>query len=323
MASSAKQGENAVVALLKKTAESALFNNFIIGIILAAGVVVGIQTYPSMKGNATLGMLDSLILWIFVAEIFIKMGAEGGKPWRYFLDPWNVFDFVIVAVCFLPGETSFAAVLRLARLLRVLKLVRALPRLQVLVSALLKSIPSMFYISLLLGLLFYLYGVLGTFLYQDNDPVHFEDLETGLLTMYRVSTLEDWTDVMYINMFGCHEYGYDDSARVPCDKEKALALVGEDGINWSAALFFSSFTLLATMIILNLFIGVIMTGMEEAQKEVDNLDRIDSGNTPSVRLKDISTALDGLQAELKRLASELDEGKGADHQADTGDSSNA
>ena len=307
MASSGKQGDTAVVALLKKTAESPLFNNFIIGVILAAGIVVGIQTYPSMKGNATLGMLDSVILWIFVAEILIKMGAEGGKPWRYFLDPWNVFDFLIVAVCFLPGETSFAAVLRLARLLRVLKLVRALPRLQVLVSALLKSIPSMFYISLLLGLLFYLYGVLGTFLYQDNDPVHFEDLETGLLTMYRVSTLEDWTDVMYINMFGCHEYGYDDSSRIACDKEKALALVGEDGINWSAAFFFSSFTLLATMIILNLFIGVIMTGMEEAQKEVDNLDRKDAENTPAKQVEEISARLEELQKELKSLGSKLED----------------
>jgi len=305
VASSGKQGDTAVVALLKKTAESPLFNNFIIGVILAAGIVVGIQTYPSMKGNATLGMLDSVILWIFVAEILIKMGAEGGKPWRYFLDPWNVFDFLIVAVCFLPGETSFAAVLRLARLLRVLKLVRALPRLQVLVSALLKSIPSMFYISLLLGLLFYLYGVLGTFLYQDNDPVHFEDLETGLLTMYRVSTLEDWTDVMYINMFGCHEYGYDDSSRIACDKEKALALVGEDGINWSAAFFFSSFTLLATMIILNLFIGVIMTGMEEAQKEVDNLDRKDAENTPAKQVEEISERLEELQKELKCLGAQL------------------
>ncbi len=298
-----------MVALLKKIAESPLFNNFIIGVILVAGIVVGIQTYPSMRSDSTLSMLDSVILWIFVAEILIKMGAEGGKPWRYFLDPWNVFDFVIVAVCFLPGDTSFAAVLRLARLLRVLKLVRALPRLQVLVSALLKSIPSMFYISLLLGLLFYLYGVLGTFLYQDNDPVHFEDLETGLLTMYRVSTLEDWTDVMYINMFGCHEYGYDDSARVPCDKAKALALVGEDGINWSAAVFFSSFTLLATMIILNLFIGVIMTGMEEAQKEVGNLDRKNSGATKAARIKELSARLEALHSELDQLADELGEDK--------------
>jgi len=299
-----------VVALLKKISLSPLFNNFIIGVILTAGVVVGIQTYPEMRSNPTLGTLDSIILGIFVAEIIIKMGAEGNRPWRYFLDPWNVFDFLIVAVCFLPGETSFAAVLRLARLLRVLKLVRALPRLQVLVSALLKSIPSMFYISVLLALLFYLYGVLGTFLYQDNDPVHFADLETGLLTMYRVSTLEDWTDVMYINMFGCHEYGYDDSSRMLCDEAKALALVGEDGTNWSAAVFFSSFTLLATMIILNLFIGVIMTGMEEAEKELVAMDAPDDDGRLS-KVARISQQLETLQQDIQALKSELEADRGS------------
>jgi voltage-gated sodium channel len=298
-----------VVALLKKIALSPVFNNTIIGVIVVAGIVVGIQTYPSMRHDPVLGMLDSIILGIFVAEIFIKMGSEGSKPWRYFLDPWNVFDFIIVAVCFLPGDTSFAAVLRLARLLRVLKLVRALPRLQVLVSALLKSIPSMFYISLLLGLLFYLYGVLGTFLYQGNDPVHFENLETGLLTMYRVSTLEDWTDVMYINMFGCHEYGYDEGSRVACDLEQAKALVGEDGINWSAALFFSSFTLLATMIILNLFIGVIMTGMEEAQKELAALDAKEG--SVAGKLASISERMASLQTDIKALGDELKDSSSA------------
>ncbi|MBJ96322.1 MAG: potassium transporter [Rickettsiales bacterium] len=298
-----------VVAILQKIANSDLFNNFIIGIIIAAGVVVGIQTYPELRNDPTLSLLDSIILWIFVAEVLIKMGSQGSRPWRYFLDPWNVFDFIIVAVCFLPGETSFAAVLRLARLLRVLKLVRALPRLQVLVSALLKSIPSMFYISLLLSLLFYLYGVLGTFLYQENDPVHFEDLQTGLLTMYRVSTLEDWTDVMYINMFGCHEYGYDSSARVPCNEAAAKALVGEDGIAWSAAFFFSSFTLLATMIILNLFIGVIMTGMEEAQKELKGFDGSTSHkDDPRAQLQTLSAQLETLAAELKSVKIPPDDG---------------
>ncbi len=297
-----------MVEFLKKISLSPLFNNFIIGVILAAGVLVGIQTDPEMRSNSTLHSLDSLILWIFVAEIAIKMGAEGNRPWRYFLDPWNVFDFLIVAICFLPGETSFAAVLRLARLLRVLKLVRALPRLQVLVSALLKSIPSMFYISILLALLFYLYGVLGTFLYQDNDPVHFENLETGLLTMYRVSTLEDWTDVMYINMFGCHEYGYDESARIPCDKTKALALVGANGVNWSAAIFFSSFTLLATMIILNLFIGVIMTGMEEAEKELVSV-KVETDTSTLGKVVRLSQQLEALQQDIQALRTEL-EGNG-------------
>ncbi len=255
---------NPVVKLLADIRDTAWFQNFIIAVILAAGVLVGIQTYPSMVAahGPFMDTLDAIILWIFVAEIVVKMGAEGSRPWRYFFDPWNVFDFIIVAVCFLPIGAEYVAVLRLARLLRVLKLVRALPRLQILVGALLKSIPSMFYIALLLFGLFYLYSVLGTFLFQQNDPVHFRDLQTAHLSMYRVATLEDWTDVMYINQYGCDEYGYDDSSTHPCTAPKAYG--------WISVFFFSSFVLLATMIILNLFIGVIMTGMEEAQAELED-----------------------------------------------------
>ena len=292
-----------VVERLKKIAESSLFQNFIIGVILAAGVIVGIQTYPSMveAHGHFLDLLDAIILWIFVAEIVIKMGAEGRKPWRYFFDPWNVFDFLIVAVCFMPIGAEYVAVLRLARLLRVLKLVRALPRLQVLVGALLKSIPSMFYIGILLFLLFYLYSVLGTFLFQANDPVHFKDLQTAHLTMYRVSTLEDWTDVMYINMHGCDNYGYDETSDPPCDPEKAHAY------GWFSAIFFSSFVLVATMVILNLFIGVIMTGMDEAQAEMRQVaaqEERDAGEGESrgVRMARLLDQLAKIQEELADMA---------------------
>lgn len=251
-----------MVAFLKSIAEASWFQNFIIGVILFAGVLVGIQTYPSLEReyHGTLHFLDQIILWIFVVEIVVKMGAEGSKPWRYFYDPWNVFDFIIVAVCFLPLDAQYVTVLRLARLLRVLKLVKALPELRIIVSALLKSIPSMFYISLLLFILFYLYAVLATFMFHENDPVHFKNLQLSFLSLFRVATLEDWTDIMYINMYGCLNYGYEGN---PICTEATSHAFG-----WGAAFFFSSFVLVATMVILNLFIGVIMNGMDEAREEL-------------------------------------------------------
>ena len=251
-----------MVAFLKSIAEDKRFSNFIIGVILFAGVLVGVQTYPSLEHewHGLLHLLDQIILWIFVLEIVIKVGSEGAKPWRYFLDPWNVFDFLIVAICFMPLDAQYVTVLRLARLLRVLKLVNALPELRIIVSALLKSIPSMFYISLLLFILFYLYAVLATFAFSTNDPVHFANLQTSFLSLFRVATLEDWTDIMYINMYGCMNYGY--SGNPLCTPETSHAF------GWGAAIFFSSFVLVATMVILNLFIGVIMNGMDEAREEL-------------------------------------------------------
>ena len=89
----------------------------------------------------------------------------------------------------------------------MLKLVRALPKLQILVSALLKSLPSMGYVGLLLGLLFYIYSVAGVFLFGNNDPLHFDNIWIAMLSLFRVVTGEDWTDVMYIQMYGCEQYG--------------------------------------------------------------------------------------------------------------------
>jgi len=287
-----------MTGFLRSIADATWFQNFIIGVILAAGVIVGIQTYEDFTARYArlIHGLDAAILWIFVVEVVIKMGAEGRRPWRYFLDPWNVFDFVIVAVCFMPFGGSMVAVLRLARLLRVLKLVRALPELQIIVTALLKSIPSMFYISILLFLLFYLYAVLAVFSFGPNDPIHFPDLQTGLLSMFRVATLEDWTDIMYINMYGCENYGYDGN--------EALC-TASTGFGWWAAAFFSSFVLMATMVILNLFIGVIMTGMDEAKEELAAAAlaaaREEAEDDLGARLEALGEQLAAIQEELAAL----------------------
>ena len=248
----------------KNIAESKGFQNFITGLIIFAGVLVGLETYPSIEASygTVLHLLDKVVLGIFILEIVVKMAAEGRKPWLYFKDPWNVFDFVIVAAALLPFGGSAATVLRLLRLLRVLKLVRALPKLQLLVSALLKSIPSMGYVSLLLFMLFYVYAVAAVFMWGKNDPVHFGNLQISMVSLFRAVTLEDWTDLMYTQMFGCAEYGYSGMQHL-CTESSAAPTMG--------AAFFVSFVLVGTMIILNLFIGVIMKGMDEAQSEMNAL----------------------------------------------------
>lgn len=289
--------------LFKRIATDPRFSNFITTIIILAGIVVGLETHPPIREHFedVMHVIDQLILFIFVVEIIIKVGAEGRRPWRYFTDPWNVFDFTIVAVCFLPVNAQYVAVLRLARLLRVLKLVRALPRLQILVSALLKSIPSMGYVALLLAMLFYVYAVAGVFIFGPNDPLHFGDLPTAMLSLFRVVTGEDWTDVMYVNMWGCaHElYGYSESVADMCTASEERW--------WLGSSFFVSFMVIGAMIILNLFIGVIMNGMDEAQKESEIAllirRRLEAGSTLNDDLEQIMTKLNDIQSEMLILKS--------------------
>lgn len=292
---------NTLSLYCRKIAESSWFNNFILAVILAAGVVVGIQTYGEQVAHLKelLFVLDQIILFIFLVEIVIKMTAEGSKPWRYFYDGWNVFDFSIVAVCyaamFFPDtQGAYVAVLRLARVLRVFRLVQAIPDLRLLVNTLIKSIPSIGYIGILLSVIFYIYATMGVFLFSGNDPVHFGNLQLSLLSLFRVVTLEDWTNIMYINMYGCDHaiwgYGVAEGCTDPA------------GFGFWAAAFFVSFVLIGTMIVLNLFIGVIMNSMDEAKKDA----RAESDRLSGRRRETLEFELEELTGELDRMKEKIE-----------------
>lgn len=231
----------------RELTEHPRFHSLVVALIIFAGIIVGLQTSPAVvaEHGRLLHVIDWVVLVLFMVELAIRITAHGPRPWRFFLDPWNVFDFLIVAVCVLPLHAEFAAVLRLARVLRVLRLVTALPQLQILVNALLKSIPSMGYVALLLSLHFYVYAVVGVTFFGSHDAEHFGNLGRAALTLFQVVTLEGWVDVMAV-------------------QREAL------GSPVLPVLYFISFILLGTMIMLNLLIGVIVNGMDEAREETED-----------------------------------------------------
>ena len=249
--------------------DSPLFNRFIIAVIIFAGILVGVETHEPIvaRHHDVLKVLDALVLLIFIVEIVLKMVALSPRPQDFFKDNWNVFDFVIVAVCLIPASGSFGPVLRLFRLLRVLRLLSAVPKLQLLVNALLKSLPSMLYVTILLLLLFYVYAVAGVMFFAKNDPVHFGNIFDALLSLFRIVTLEDWTDVMYLQIYGSDVYeGYNISAanlasHYPVLEPKAQPVL--------ATAYFVSFVLFGTMVMLNLVIGVIVNGMDDARVDAE------------------------------------------------------
>lgn len=288
-----------MTAKLKTIVESSVFANAILKLIVLAAFLVGLETYPSIMeryGHA-IHTIDKIVIWLFVLEAALKI-ASGGKRWyRYFADPWNLFDFTIVVVCFLPVDAQYAQVLRLARVLRALRLISAIPKLQLLVGSLLKSLPSMCYVGLLLLVMFYVYAVTGVFLFRDNDPVHFRNLELSMLSLFRVVTLEDWTDIMYIQMYGSANYPFStqDVARYDF-QHKPQPLIG--------AMYFVSFVMLGTMVMLNLFIGVIIQSMDEAQTEAEQAKREEhikeSGHIS------VGDEMALIQKQLKALADDLE-----------------
>lgn len=279
---------------LRLLTESRWFSNLVLAAIIVAGAIAGLETVPAITSQfgGQLSMLNHFVTFIFVVEIAAKIGACGSKPWLFFKDGWNVFDFIIVVTAFLPLHAEYVTVLRLARLLRFFRLVRALPRLQIIVGALLKSIPSMGYVALLLSILFYIYGILAVSLFSTNDPFHFENLLTAALTLFGCATGEGWVDVMYTQMYGCDVYP---AGEAPCPNPVAQPVTG--------ALFFVSFMMFGAMVTLNLLVGVLLNGMEETAKENEDLDRAERGGGPTLseELQELGEELEAIRTHLDRV----------------------
>ena len=275
--------------LNKRLSNQAWFQNTVTFTILCAGCTVGMDTEgdyaspnPEVNGNddiaelnVTLWYADTVINWIFTVEVLVKMLAEDYHTWTYFNDNWNKFDFFIVATSWIPlllsgVDLGALKLLRLLRLFRILRVLKAFPALIVIVEALLVGMESIGFIALIMFMVYYLFAILGMMMFRENDPWHFGKLHRALLTLFRVATFEDWTDVMYINVYGCNKWGYNDDGW-PGPKCNYGPTHGYDQIHWGSVFYFIVFIFLGAFTLLTLFVGVITTSMEEAQGKQANI----------------------------------------------------
>lgn len=188
--------------LSTRTLTNTWFNSLVMLCISWASLSVGLQTYPSLSSSVVLDDLDLGVLSVFILECVIKILAEGLAPWRFFTGKemrWNTFDFVIIVMS-LPvwGSAlggSNIAILRMLRLMRIMKLVKRVPQLYMIVMGLIGGLKSIGYIMLLLFLVFYLYAISGMYAWQDNDPFHYRSVPIAMVTLFRMATLENWSNV--------------------------------------------------------------------------------------------------------------------------------
>ena len=175
-----------------------LFELSMIFIILFSALTVGARTYKQLEPYQDfLSYLDIFITVIFLIEIVIRYIAEGDFK-RFVRDPWNLFDTIIVVGSLIPLESSnLVFVGRLLRIFRVLRLISFIPELRLLLNALFKSLPRLGYLVLLMFIFFYIYGAIGSTLFGSINPFLWGDISRSMLTLFRVMTFEDWTDVMY------------------------------------------------------------------------------------------------------------------------------
>jgi len=214
--------------------DSKTVQTWIVAIILLNAVILGLETSPTVMARfgRLLVTLDKLCLGVFLVELVLKLATYRGRFWR---SGWNVFDFLVVAVALVPGAGPWA-VLRSLRVLRVLRLLTVVPSLRRVVAAFLHSIPGLAGVVAVMSIFFYTMGVLATRLFGEQYPEWFGSLPASLYSLFQIMTLESWSMGIVRPVMETHPWA------------------------WA---FFVPFIIIATFTILNLFIGIIVSTMQE------------------------------------------------------------
>jgi len=178
-----------------------IFETLVIVVIVVSALAIGANTYNLPTWSMSLlELLDFGITIFFLFEIIIRMMVEPQFK-NFFKRGWNVFDTIIVTVSLIPIDDSETVLLaRLLRIFRVLRLISFVPELRMLVGALLKAIPRMGYVVLLMFVIFYMYGAVGSMFFNTVDPDLWGNISVAMITMFRVVTFDNWSEVMYAVM---------------------------------------------------------------------------------------------------------------------------
>lgn len=267
----ADRGISAARLRLAVWVESKLIQRIIISVILINGLVLGLETSEGImdRFGGFLEVLDKLCLLVFVGELSIKLFAYRLHFWR---SGWNWFDFSVVAVALMPGVGPWA-VLRSLRILRVLRLLTVLPQLRKVVAAFIHAIPGLSGVIIVMAVFFYTMGVLATNLFGSEFPQWFGSLGASLFSLFQVMTLESWSMGIVRPVMEVYPWAW---------------------------LFFVPFIIIATFTILNLFIGIIVSTMQELASLPD----------PSLHDSELNRTLARMQEDLATLRSYLDKSNG-------------
>jgi voltage-gated sodium channel len=253
---------------LERFVEHELFKRAIIGLIIINAALLGVETMRELPA----GLLDAVfrvnrfILGIFVVEVALRIVVHRT---RFFRDPWSIFDFVIVAIA-LAAPSGPLQVMRALRILRALRLVSAIPSLRRVVDGLLGAVPGIASVMFLLVFVLYIAAVMATLLYRDIAPENFGHLGISLFSLFQIMTLEGWTDI-------------------------ATRIMAEQPLAW---IFFIGYILLATFLVLNLVIGVVVSSIQ-SRIDAESDDRVIVDPT-------LKNELVELRSEINKLRESLD-----------------
>ena len=238
---------------------------FIIGVILFNAIILGLETSGSIMADwgTILKTLDKICLIFFCAELLLKLYAFG---LRFFRDPWNWFDAIIVGIALMPSSGTLS-VLRALRILRILRVISVAPRLRRVVEGFIQALPGMGSVFLLMALIFYIGAVMATKMFGQTFPEWFASIGSSAYSLFQIMTLESWSMGIVRPVMEVHDWA------------------------WA---FFVPFIMVTTFAVVNLLVGLIVNSMQDAHHEED------AAQTEGYR-DEVLTRLAAIDAKLEKL----------------------
>lgn len=248
------------------------FELFIVAVIIVSALLVGAKTYNLNPVTLQLvSFLDYLVTLVFLTELTIRFIGEEHRS-KFFHDGWNLFDTLVVFISLIPiDNTDMALVARLVRVFRVLRMVSTITELRMLLNSMFRALPQLGYVMLMMFIIFYIYAAMGSMLFEKVNPVLWGDVSISMLTLFRVMTFEDWTDVMYETM-----------AVYP--------------LSW---IFYMTFIFFTAFAFLNMLIGIVVNVMDGENQKMRDQEALEA-NEPTI--KDIYQKLEALETRLEHPA---------------------
>ncbi|GAA2365861.1 hypothetical protein Cme02nite_30910 [Catellatospora methionotrophica] len=268
-----------ITAWCARIAQSRGFEITIMGAIAANAVLLGLETYPSLRSSAWLNALEWLFRALFIAEITVRLLSYGRRPQDFFRSGWNVFDLAVVAAAFIPGLHGDSAILRVVRIARVVRLMRFMPGLRTIVTALLRSLPGVGGFLALAIVTLYVYGMGGWLIFAEHQPEQYGTIGRAVLTLFVLLSLENLPDLI----------------------EQGIAISP-----WTLV-YYISYVLITANLLVNILVGVIINSMEEARRLEQEEASGSSEAVETVPVRADPVVINQRLGDLRRLLDELEQ----------------
>ncbi|XP_065082677.1 sodium channel protein para isoform X11 [Ochlerotatus camptorhynchus] len=267
--------------------------------------------------SAVLDYLNMIFICIFSSECLMKIFA---LRYHYFIEPWNLFDFVVVILSILGLVLSdliekyfvsptLLRVVRVAKVGRVLRLVKGAKGIRTLLFALAMSLPALFNICLLLFLVMFIFAIFGMSFFMHvkdksglDDVYNFKTFGQSMILLFQMSTSAGWDSVLdgIINEDDC----------LPPDNDKGYP--GNCGSATIGITYLLAYLVISFLIVINMYIAVILENYSQATEDVqegltdDDYDmyyeiwqQFDPDGTQYIRHDQLSDFLDVLEPPLQ------------------------